>query len=270
MGDNRKYEVTGETRTVTDERGVSHTVHRIRALRELKPRQGHRVYPGELGGWVEHVPDESRWEYSLNLATDGECWVHEEATVLDQARVSGDACVTGKVVVSGRARVGHQALAANRVRVFGGAEIQGTARVLGDAQVYGHAALHDNVSVRDQARVHGAACLYGLTQVDDDANVSDVTMQGGVLREHALVSRHGQVLVLDGFLRQGMVTLYRTVDTLGHRLVAGCQTFTLDTDLERLARNHDWTLAPTWRSMRLALKHVVRGWQPKVPADKLG
>lgn len=69
----RKYELTDET--------IKHegrTLHRIRALRDVRPG----VRKGDLGGWIE---DQS------NLAHVGPAWVYGDAMVYDAARLTGDA-----------------------------------------------------------------------------------------------------------------------------------------------------------------------------------
>ena len=84
----KKYEFTGKTFTHYD-----HTLHRIRALRDI-PRLG--VNAGDIGGWVED---------HRNLSHDGDCWVYGEANVYSNARVSGNAEVYGEAKVCGNADV---------------------------------------------------------------------------------------------------------------------------------------------------------------------
>ncbi|WP_245257372.1 hypothetical protein [Bartonella vinsonii] len=70
-----KYELTDETIEVE---GI--TLHRIRALRDFG-----KIKKGDLGGFIEN---------ESNLSHDGNCWVYDNAYVLDGAKVYGDAYVS--------------------------------------------------------------------------------------------------------------------------------------------------------------------------------
>jgi hypothetical protein len=95
-----KYEMTDETM----EYG-GHTLHRIRALRDIPHI---RMKSGDIGGWIEK---------EANLSQDWECWIGGDA------KVSGNAMVCGDAKVSGNAEV------------CGDAEVYGNASVCGDAVI---------------------------------------------------------------------------------------------------------------------------------------
>jgi hypothetical protein len=65
-----KYVLTEESQTVGNV-----TLHRIRALRQVRPG----VDKGALGGWVES---------EVNLSQEGSAWVYGDALVYGSARLS--------------------------------------------------------------------------------------------------------------------------------------------------------------------------------------
>ena len=112
----RKYEFTGETKTLCD----GTVLHRIRALIDID--LGWRVVKaGELGGWLEKEG---------NLSHIGNCWVY------DNAKVFGDAEVYGNAEVCGDAKVWGDAEVCDNAEVCGDAEVRGNAEVCGDAHVF--------------------------------------------------------------------------------------------------------------------------------------
>ncbi|WP_375607463.1 MULTISPECIES: hypothetical protein [unclassified Bartonella] len=64
----KKYELTDEK---AEFKGV--TLHRIRALRDFG-----KVKKGDLGGFIEK---------EKNLGHDGNCWVYDDAKVLERATI---------------------------------------------------------------------------------------------------------------------------------------------------------------------------------------
>ena len=87
----KKYEFTGETKVVA---GV--TLHRIRALVDIRLSAALTVKAGELGGWIEKEE---------NLGQADKAWVFGEAQVFGKAWVFGEAQVFGEAWVFGEARV---------------------------------------------------------------------------------------------------------------------------------------------------------------------
>ena len=115
----RKYEFTGETKTLCD----GTVLHRIRALIDID--LGWKIVEaGELGGWVEKEG---------NLSHTGKCWVYENAKVYGDARICGDSRIRDDAKVFGNAMVCDDA------KVFGNAKVYGDAVVFGNAMVYGYA-----------------------------------------------------------------------------------------------------------------------------------
>jgi hypothetical protein len=74
-----------------DDCWIYRTFYRIKALKDF----GH-VKKGELGGYVEH---------DRNLSQIGECWVADNARVMDDAYVYDNALIMDQAVVMGNAQV---------------------------------------------------------------------------------------------------------------------------------------------------------------------
>lgn len=142
----KKYELTDET-----VKGYGHTLHRIRALRDFGD-----VKKGDLGGFLEG-------EY--NLSHEGNCWVYDDAIVLEEARIYDNAKVYGDAWVYDNAKV------------YGDAEVKDNARVYGKAEVYGDAKVHERALVTGNALVYGNAEITGIGGIDEGA-ISKGTIDG--------------------------------------------------------------------------------------------
>jgi len=148
--------------------------YRIRALRDI----GSDVAAGDLGGYVES---------EINLCSEGECWIYDDARVLDFARVFGNAQVRGNVWVKDYARVfdnaivGDVACVSEEAYVFGNAKVWGKPWISGNAQIFNNAILHgdDEMRVYGRARVYQNASLldsvklYGRAEVTGNAVLSE-------------------------------------------------------------------------------------------------
>jgi len=118
----KKYALTGESK---EHRGV--TVHRIIRLRD-----------GQVGGWIEK---------ESNLSHEGNCWVYDEATVIEDAIICDDAQASVAADIHGKAR------------------ISGHARVTGTACVYDRAHVCENAVVVD-AYVGGNEVISGNNRIN--------------------------------------------------------------------------------------------------------
>ena len=119
----KKYELTQETIIVGNR-----TLYRIQAVKFFKG-----VRPGDLGGYVES---------ENNLSYEGNCWISDNARVMDNgwvsdnARVSENACVFGNAQIYDRARISGDA------RIYGGAYICGKAQISGCAWIAGYVSVY--------------------------------------------------------------------------------------------------------------------------------
>ena len=124
----KKYELTDDTMVIG-----GCTLHRIRALRSFG-----NVIKGELGGFIES---------EANLSHRGNCWVSDEATVLQNARVMHNAQIRGNANVYGDAQVYWDA------QVCEDAKVCGNAWVMDNANVGGNAWVMDNANVGGNAYI---------------------------------------------------------------------------------------------------------------------
>jgi len=140
----RKYELTDEAMEMD-----GHTLHRIRALRDIQ----NIVSSGDVGGWIESED---------NLSQIGDCWVYGNAVVSGNARVFDDARVFGNAFVTDNAHV------------YGNAEIFGDARVSDNAKVYGNAKVSESIRVSDDAQFSGDIGISGNAKVSGDMDTIEL------------------------------------------------------------------------------------------------
>lgn len=140
--ENKKYELAlGTERTVHGTR----ILRRVRALRDFGD-----VKKGELGGYIQSEE---------NLSHDGDCWVYQDAEVLDNARVSDNARVQGKAKVYNDAIVCEDAAVGYYTKVKGNAKVGGSAMVV------------DSGCIMGTAEIGGDAVISGRVYIDGDAKV---------------------------------------------------------------------------------------------------
>lgn len=101
----KKYEFTGETMTIHDERqNEDHLLHRIVALKDIEINENIKISKGELGGFVESEE---------NLSQEGNCWLdgheHYLAVAYGNAKILDDAYVDGETIVYDNAEIGGNA-----------------------------------------------------------------------------------------------------------------------------------------------------------------
>ena len=136
----KKYEFTGGTRVIV-KNDVEIELKRIRALKDLKPKQMHgEVHKGDIGGWIESED---------NLSHDGMCWVDDEAMVFEQAVVKDNAYICGN------ARIEEYAV------VCGNASADENAVVAGKSTLAGLAIVYDNAQIRGLVTVDGDIIIKG-------------------------------------------------------------------------------------------------------------
>lgn len=151
---NDKYELTDETM----EYG-GYTLHRIRALRDIRLVTGNTLRAGSLGGWVETV-----W----NLSDKGNCWVHNDAMVMGVACVMGDALVLHNSIV------------------YDSAIIDGSAKIEGKSTINRHSCISGTALVRNST-VTDFATVNGLARILNDGDIRSNITDHGEVGDHATV-----------------------------------------------------------------------------------
>lgn len=180
------------------------------------PIPGHRIYAGDVGGYV-HVLEP--------LSHEGEAWVGGDALVelgtvegkalvsdrayifggkvCDEAWVFGTSKVIGDCVVSGHARVAGSATVAGTACVQGRATVRNAAVVTDSALIDGNAVLENSACVKGSARVSGNAEVHGNALISDHARILGNARVSGEahVKDHAQVL--GAALVLESAVVQG-------------------------------------------------------------------
>lgn len=143
-----KYELTNETMEYE-----GHTLHRIRALQDIKGMPHFvLVQKGELGGWVESTS---------NLSDSDGSWIANNAKVYGDAFVCNNALVCNDAVVKD-SNICNNAIVCDQSNVSGGMTIGGYTRISGKSIIRGSFLLElDKYS--GQLSFHNAL----ITPVDD-------------------------------------------------------------------------------------------------------
>lgn len=230
-----KYGFTGETKRFD---GVLYK--RIRALRNLYNDGSLVVHKGDIGGWIQA---------QRNLSHAGSCWVYDEASVGDNARVIDGALVKGHASLRGNstamnlaiirdfATLWHFAVAENQC------DIRGHSRISNSARVGDRAALYDNCVVKGEARICGHTTLSGNIEVSEKACISGGDFSGPhVIMSNAYLTTSDEVISFTGVgSEQGTLTAYQTcdLDASGRRIfdvgvTRGCYVGTIDQFEERV------------------------------------
>lgn len=167
MANTAKYEFTGEIGELTDDNGDVHIIKRIRALRDIDPPQmDGKVHKNDLGGWIESEG---------NLSQNGECWVDDDAWVINNAVVKDDAYICGNSIVTDNAIISEQAaLDGESVVVGGNALICGKANIQDNAYVAGYAIICGNAIIQDDAQVIANVTIKGCVKLKGFAALSNV------------------------------------------------------------------------------------------------
>ena len=201
---NKKYRLSKIIKYVN-----GHTLHRIRALRDIPL---HQVEKGDLGGWIESTD---------NLSQECDCWVADEAMVYEDACVEDDAVVSDEACVWGNARISRSANIGSSAKVFGDALVTDFAWVIGDAKVYDSACVTEGARVGGDARVYGCAKLSGNVIVSWDTKVfGDAHIRGEAeIVGDALVGCTEDVMVFKNTWSSGRYITYTSSNKMW---VAGC------------------------------------------------
>lgn len=178
---NDKYELTDDTRTISDKNG-DHVVHRIRALRDI----GDFIKAGDLGGYIES---------DYNLSASGSCWVYHDAivygcaSVKDNAKICDKAIACNQATVYGNAAIWDNATICDYARIYENACVSGNAIVKGSAEVFALASILDSAIVGEKARIWDRAVIADNAQVLGNAGVFDhaMVLDNAIVKGNAVV-----------------------------------------------------------------------------------
>ncbi|QEE08866.1 phage related protein [Bartonella kosoyi] len=164
----KKFALTNETRVFNHK-----TLYRIKALKDFSD-----VKAGQLGGFIESED---------NLSHDGNCWVYDNALVLNPAHIYENAKVFNNAIIMGT--------------VYGNAKLSGNARIYSNAVVYDHAVISGAAKI--YGKVYGKASVGGYTQVYGsvygNAKVTGYHTIRGLVHGNARLKRDGYSYVKQNF-----------------------------------------------------------------------
>lgn len=190
--------------------------------------------------------------------------IGSNARVTTTVPIGPDTAVEGNAMVALHSVLSGQAQVAGHARMGGYARMQDHASLSGNAQAIGYCMLKDFATVYGNAIVTGNAVVSGYSEISGFTRITgNAVVMGGTFAGSAHISDGARVfetshaITLTGLFDEP-VTVYRTKD--GHAVTAGCQLFTLDEDLELLARDHEWPLPAGWKAIRNGLKAVADTW----------
>ncbi len=130
------------------------------------------VQIGEFGGWVES---------EANLSQDGDCWVYDEAIIMDNAVVSEDAQIYDNAVVSEDAKVFGSAHVYNQAKVYGDAQVSDNVKLRNFVKVYGNSKLSGNFTLKNEFDIFGDTVLTDFPRI---LITEDLTM---VLTDNSII-----------------------------------------------------------------------------------
>ena len=103
-----------------------------------------------LGGWVES---------EFNLSQNGNCWIYNEAKVMDSAAVSDNAEVEWECIVRGNAKV------------YGNAKIRDNAIISDSAEAFGNCSIYNNAVAANNSKIFGNCQVYGNSRVESSGRI---------------------------------------------------------------------------------------------------
>lgn len=121
--------------------------YRIQALKDFGD-----VKAGDIGGFVASED---------NLSQEGDCWIYDTASVLEDAQVYGNASIRNYACVSGNAKVKGEAVIQDYARVHGNCVIDGKAIISGNAKISGKAIVCSCAKVYGNSIINGSAIISG-------------------------------------------------------------------------------------------------------------
>lgn len=155
-----KYGFTGKTTTIQTPSGDI-ILKQIYARHDMDTIG---VHCSEPGGWIEK---------EKNLSQKGLAWVHGDAMVYGNARVTENAQVHHHAVVSGNARICDDAIIYNNSHISGNTFIRKNAIISDNATITGdNVEISDYVMIRDNVKIEGNINIRHNAILSNHAEIS--------------------------------------------------------------------------------------------------
>lgn len=144
-------------------RGVRY--YRIKAIKDFGD-----VKAGDIGGFVAS---------EANLSQEGNCWIYDDASVLEDAQVYGNASIKDNACVSGNAKVCGRATVSGKANVFENAKVKGEAVIQDDARVHGNCEIDGKATVFGNAKISGKVIVCSCAKVYGNAIINGSAIISG-------------------------------------------------------------------------------------------
>ena len=164
-----KYILTTQTKECNGK-----TLYRIQATKDFC-----YVKTGQLGGYIEKEE---------NLSQYGDCWVHHDACLNDNAYVDGNSIICDNAKVHGNARV-HNSYVGGFSSIGEDVVLVDKVCVMENSQLFGQAKLYSGVIVTNNAKVYGHAAIYGDVRIKDNCEV----FGDAIINDNAVICQNAKV-----------------------------------------------------------------------------
>jgi len=206
----KKFELTEETQIFFKDV----TLHRIRALRDFSD-----VKKGDLGGWIQK---------EKNLSHEGDCWIYDNAIVMNDARVLHNARMYDNARMSDNSRM------LDNTKMFGNSRMFDNAQMRGNALIRKNATMYDDSELFGNAEMCGDSRMFKASIMGENAKISGYVKIYGNAKIYAPIELSGKVFIWSN------ATIINSQDIISFSPVGlECATLTVYKALDGLEVTHN-------------------------------
>ena len=175
--DEKKYLLIEHDRVIQNGK----LLYRIQAVKDFAD-----VKINDLGGYIQCED---------NLSHEGDCWIYDQAKVLDTAKISGNSKVYQNAIIYDNAQVYDEAIVSGNAQIFDNAKVFNSAvvydksQIFGNSEVKGFADVSENTKIFDNAQIGGKVKISGNSKVFGNAQI----LNNARLSDNSQVSEQAQV-----------------------------------------------------------------------------
>lgn len=158
---NNKYEILYDQKEQVYD-GVY--CYRIKALKDFDD-----VKIGDIGGCIQS---------EKNLSQEGNCWIYDDAVVINDSSVSENAKVRNKAYIADNVRIYGNATILDNPYIIGQACIFDNAIVSGFTYIDDYALIYGNSEIKEYAEVGGKSNIYGNSTIEGSARIYNSRIDG--------------------------------------------------------------------------------------------
>ena len=138
--------------------------YRIQALKDFDD-----VKAGDIGGYVQS---------EKNLSQEGNCWIYDNASVINNSIVLENAKIKNKAYIADNARVYGNAVVSDDPYIIGRANVFENAKISGSTYIDDDALIHGNSIIREYAEIGGKSNIYGNSIIEGFARIYNSDIEG--------------------------------------------------------------------------------------------